>query len=39
VQVQVIRTDNGTEYVNKGFGGFLSEHGIFHQTSPLLGME
>ena len=33
VQVQVIRTDNGTEYVNKGFGGFLSEQGIFHQTS------
>ena len=33
VQVQVIRSDNGTEYVNKVFGTFLSEHGILHQTS------
>ena len=33
VQVQVIRTDNGTEYVNNTFGAFLSEHGILHQTS------
>lgn len=24
VQVQVIRTDNGTEYVNKPFASFLS---------------
>ena len=31
VQVQVIRSDNGTEYVNKVFGTFLSEHGILHQ--------
>jgi hypothetical protein len=31
--VQVIRTDNGTEYVNKEFGTFLSEEGILHQTS------
>ncbi|VAH22706.1 unnamed protein product [Triticum turgidum subsp. durum] len=33
VQVQVIRSDNGTEYVNKQFGGFLSAQGIMHQTS------
>uniref|UniRef100_A0A8R7PEX6 Integrase catalytic domain-containing protein n=1 Tax=Triticum urartu TaxID=4572 RepID=A0A8R7PEX6_TRIUA len=35
VQVQVIRSDNGTEYVNKVFGTFLPEHGILHQTSCL----
>jgi transposase InsO family protein len=33
VQVQVIRTDNGTEYVNKQFATFLSSQGIMHQTS------
>ena len=33
VQVQVIRIDNGTEYVNKVFGAFLSEQEILHQTS------
>ena len=33
VQVQVIRTDNGTEYVNTNFGIFLSAQGILHQTS------
>jgi hypothetical protein len=33
VQVQVLRTDNGTEYVNKRFGGFLSEKGIMHKIS------
>jgi transposase InsO family protein len=33
VQVQVIRTDNGTEYVNTTFGTFLSDQGILHQTS------
>ena len=33
VQVQVIRTDNGTEYVNKPFATFLSSQGILHQTS------
>jgi transposase InsO family protein len=35
VQVQILRTDNGTEYVNKRFGRFLSEKGIMHQTSFL----
>lgn len=33
VQIQAIRTDNGTEYVNKIFGTFMSEQGILHQTS------
>ena len=33
VQVQMLRTDNGIEYINKGFSNFLSEHGILHQTS------
>jgi transposase InsO family protein len=33
VQVQVLRTDNGTEYLNTTFGAFLSEQGILHQTS------
>ena len=31
--VKVIKTDNGTEYVNKEFGVFLSENGILHQTT------
>jgi transposase InsO family protein len=31
--IQIIRTDNGTEYVNNEFGSFLSEKGILHQTS------
>lgn len=33
VQVQLIRSDNETEYVNKQFGGFLSAQGIMNQTS------
>jgi hypothetical protein len=31
-QVKVLRTDNGTEYVNNEFGNFLSAHGMLHQT-------
>ena len=30
---RVIRTDNGTEYVNNEFANFLSVEGILHQTS------
>lgn len=32
-RVKVLRTDNGTEYVNRDFDNFLSSHGIMHQTS------
>ena len=32
-RVKVLRTDNGTEYVNNEFGNFLSAHGILHQTT------
>jgi transposase InsO family protein len=32
-QVQMIRTDNETEYVNKEFSAFLSRNGILHQTT------
>jgi len=32
-QVRMIRTDNGTEYVNDEFSTFLSAEGILHQTS------
>lgn len=31
--VQIIRTDNATKYVNKEFGSFLFTKGILHQTS------
>jgi transposase InsO family protein len=33
IGIQIIRTDNGTEYMNHEFGNFLSEKGILHQTS------
>lgn len=32
-QVRALRTDNGTEYVNKAFRNYLSSKGIEHQTS------
>lgn len=31
--VKIIRSDNGTEYVNTEFRSFLSKEGILHQTS------
>jgi transposase InsO family protein len=34
--VQVLRTDNGTEYLNTTFGAFLSEQGILHQTNGVV---
>jgi hypothetical protein len=33
VNVKILRSDNGTEYVNKAFDSFLSSHGILHQTT------
>lgn len=33
VQVNVLRTDNGTVYVNNIFGDFMANQGILHQTS------
>ena len=33
MQLQVIKTNNGAEYVSKIFGAFLSNQGIFHETS------
>jgi transposase InsO family protein len=32
-RIQIIRTDNGKEYVNGEFGAYLSDHGIIHQTT------
>jgi transposase InsO family protein/uncharacterized membrane protein YgcG len=33
VKIQALRSDNGTEYVNKDMGSFMSDKGILHQTS------
>jgi hypothetical protein len=33
VKVKILRSDNGTEYVNKAFDNFLSSNGILHQTT------
>ena len=33
VKIQALRSDNGTEYVNKAIGSFMSDKGILHQTS------
>lgn len=32
-RVKIFRTDNGTEYVNKFFGEYLSNCGIIHETT------
>jgi transposase InsO family protein len=32
-KVQIIRNDNGTEYVNNEFMSYTSDHGIIHQTT------
>ena len=32
-RVKVLRTDNGTEYVNNEFDEYLSSYGIIHQTT------
>lgn len=31
--VKCLRSDNGTEYINKNFEKYLSQHGIIHQTT------
>ena len=31
--MRIIRSDNGTEYINTEFRSFLSKEGILHQTS------
>jgi transposase InsO family protein len=31
--MKVLRSDNGTEFVNKELDGYLSSHGIIHQTT------
>jgi hypothetical protein len=33
VNVKILRSDNGTEYVNGEFNSFLSSYGIIHQTT------
>jgi transposase InsO family protein len=33
VKIQILRTDNGTEYVNNEFISFISDQGITHQTT------
>ena len=32
-KIKKLRTDNGTEYMNKNFGAYLESNGILHQTS------
>src|SRR3954464_1142655 len=32
-KIQILRSDNGTEYTNKEFASFLSTQGIIHQTT------
>jgi transposase InsO family protein len=32
-KIKMIRSDNGTEYINKNFQNFLRENGILHETS------
>lgn len=34
-KVQIIRTDNGTKYMNKEFVSYTSDQGIIHQTTCL----
>ena len=32
-KIKILRTDNGTEYMNKNFDAYLESNGIIHQTS------
>jgi transposase InsO family protein len=33
IRIKILRSDNGTEYVNKPFSNFLKQKGILHQTT------
>ena len=33
MNVKILRSDNGTEYINGKFSNFLSSYGIIHQTT------
>jgi hypothetical protein len=37
-KIKVFRSDNGGEYISKGFQGFLKAHGIEKQTSTHIGL-
>ena len=32
-KIKILKSDNGTEYINKEFASFLSTQGIIHQTT------
>ena len=32
-RIKMVRSDNGTEYVNKNLRGFFNDKGIIHETS------
>ena len=32
-KISILHSDNGTEYINKTLGSFLSENDIVHQTT------
>ena len=32
-KIQILRFDNGGEYVNKKFHDYFATHGLFHETS------
>ncbi|XP_073117115.1 uncharacterized protein [Elaeis guineensis] len=33
VKIKILRSDNGTEYINQEFRAYLQTHGILHQTT------
>ncbi|XP_073104417.1 uncharacterized protein [Elaeis guineensis] len=33
VEIKILRSDNGTEYINQEFRAYLQTHGILHQTT------
>jgi transposase InsO family protein len=32
-RIKILRTDNGTEFINQKFSNFTNSNGIIHQTS------